>query len=125
MQEHLRRARARVEAVGLGRDGQGGRAMLRDEADSHGSALLTLLVPGEKDMHALTERYIAARQMLAELGMPYLEVRDRLTLEEDYGELDKHWSNAGHGKIADMLGACIEAYFAQGSLKACEGVVAP
>ena len=99
--------------------------MLRDEADSHDSALLTLLVPGEDDMFALTEKYIAARQMLAELGMPYLEVRDRLTLEVDYGEFDKHWSNAGHGKIADMLSACIEAYFAQGSLQACEGVVAP
>ena len=101
-------------------------AQLRDEVAASGSQLLALLVPSIYGFDEPTVQYAAGLDMLRELGVPYIEVIDELDLATDYAPLpDDHWNNAGHGKVGAILADCIEAFFAAGSLTACDSVVFP
>ena len=98
---------------------------LRDEARETGSEFLTLVLQSRGDLPRLAEAYETALALMRELGLPYLELGNELIGEDDYAENDIHWNNAGHGKVGAILAECIEAFFAEGSLSACESVVLP
>ena len=100
-------------------------AQLRDEADALHSQFLILLIPAKQDFAGLTAEYRAALDVFQQLGIPHLEVMDRLAVAADYQEHDDHWNNSGHGKVGEILAECIEAFFAAGSLAACDRAVMP
>ena len=89
------------------------------------SQLLVMVIPAKADFPTKTEKYMAAIDLMRELAIPYLEVIDRLQVIDDYHEYDLHWNNSGHGIVGDFLAECIEAFFAAGSLSACDRVVLP
>ncbi len=100
-------------------------AQLRDEAAAQHSHFLILLIPAKQDFSGLTAEYKAALALFRQLGIPHLEVMDRLAVAADYQEHDDHWNNSGHIKVGELLTDCIEAFFAAGSLSACDKVVMP
>ncbi|MCY4465591.1 MAG: SGNH/GDSL hydrolase family protein [Chloroflexi bacterium] len=98
---------------------------LRDEAAAQNSQFLTLLIPAKRDFAALTNEYMTALALLRELGIPHMEVMGQLDAATDYQANDDHWNNSGHGKVGALLAECIDAFFAAGSLSACDRVVMP
>lgn len=98
---------------------------LQDEVAANGSQLLTLVIPAKADFVNPPREYTAAIDLFAELGIPYMLLKDELRVEEDYMVEDGHWNNAGHGKVGEIVADCVEAFFAAGSLSACDSVVFP
>lgn len=98
---------------------------LQEAVAANDSQLLALIVPSIKDMTKPSVDYMAAVALMRELAIPHIEVRDLLGADTDYHERDPHWNNSGHGVVGALLSECIEAFFAAGSLSACERVVIP
>ena len=99
---------------------------LRDEAAAMDTQLLVLVIPGKEDFLTLTDKYTTAIALMRELAIPYLEVIDKLHLADDYhGPEDEHWNNSGHRIVGEILAECIGAFFAAGSLSACDSVIIP
>ncbi len=89
------------------------------------SEFLVLLIPTSEDFATLTKEFIMAIDLMGELGIAYLNPYDALEVPADYEESGVHWNNSGHRKVGEILAACIENYFAAGSLSACDQVVTP
>ncbi len=76
-------------------------------------------------MAQLTDEYTAAIALMRDLAIPYMEVIHMLDADADYKALDNHCSNSGHRIVGELLAECIEAFFAAGSLSACDSVIIP
>ena len=124
---------------------------LREAAAAQDTALLVLLIPELYNIlppdepmgyvllefnrllrHPLPragERYQNAARLMEELGIPYLNPIHLLD-SSDYlpappGDVNTHWSSAGHQKIGAVLSDCIEAFQVSGDLADCEEVEMP
>lgn len=89
------------------------------------SEFLVLPIPTFEDYATLTKEFITAIDLMSELGIAYLNPYDALEVPADYEESGRHWNNSGHRKVGALLSECIEAFFAAGSLSACDQVVIP
>ncbi len=89
-----------------------------------GSQLMIMLIPSLPDLQKPGPDYLQAIQLFEELEIPYFTPRDTLDAEVDYAP-DRHWSNAGHQKVGALLADCIAAFYAAGSLSACDQVIMP
>ena len=99
---------------------------LRELAASRDSALLVLLIPKLHELSDESERYDIAVDLMAELELPYMPLKDFMIAEEDYvPPPDGHWSNRGHQKVGALLSDCIQLFIASGRLRGCENVVMP
>ncbi len=88
---------------------------LRDLASSQNSALLVLLIPGLRDLSGERDLYDIAVDLMQELELPYMALKDIMIADEDYAPPpDGHWSNAGHQKVGALLSECIQLFIASG-----------
>ncbi len=100
-------------------------ATLRDLTLDHDSAILALVIPRRTDVAAPGEWYLAALELLEDLGIAHLDLRPVLDPLADYAEPpDGHWNTAGHQKVGALLGACIEVFRQTGGFAGCEGIAA-
>lgn len=82
---------------------------LRDTAQIGGTQLLVVLIPDRDDLTSTTDAYNTAIAILDELGIPYIDPRADLTMD-DYAPLpDNHWNNLGHGTIAGRVSAYMQS----------------
>lgn len=99
---------------------------LRDLASSVDSALLVVLIPHINELSGESERYDLAVALMEELELPYMPLKNIMTLDEDYAPLpDGHWSNKGHLKVGALLADCIQIFIGSGNLGDCVHVVVP
>ena len=98
---------------------------LRDFTFAHSSELLILLIPHADDLKIASEKYIAAVGLMEELGLPYVNVREELKLEDYAPPEDGHWNDAGHQKVGKIIGDCLQLYFESGNIGDCDYVVLP
>ena len=98
---------------------------LQAETDAMDSQLLVLVIPEKEDFSTKTDKYTTAIDLMRQSSIPYLEVINSLQVMDDYSDIDWHWNNSGHRVVGDILAECIEAFFAAGSLSACDRVVLP
>ena len=99
---------------------------LKAEVARQGSQFLALVIPDVDDFDAPTELYTTSIGLMRELGVPYLELLDELDPQLAYSIMpDRHWHNYGHGKVGEIVAECVEAFFAAGSLTACDKVALP
>ncbi|MCY3864542.1 MAG: hypothetical protein OXG68_03805 [Chloroflexi bacterium] len=96
-------------------------AQLRDDVAAMDSQFLVLLIPGRDDVVAPRRPYQTAKQLFAELRIPYLEARHVLK-PADY---TVHWNTEGHQKVGALLSGCVIAFFESGDLASCERVAMP
>ncbi len=90
------------------------------------SRLLVVLVPNIEDFDDLGERYEIAKQLMSELGIPYISTIETLDPAADYAPMpDGHWNNAGHQKVGKLLSACVASFFANGDFDSCAGLAMP
>ena len=96
-------------------------AQLRDDVAAMDSQFLVLLIPGRDDVVAPRLPYQTAKQLFAELRIPYLEARHVLK-PADYTD---HWNTEGHQKVGALLSGCVIAFFESGDFASCERVAMP
>ena len=98
---------------------------LRAAATAQPSQVLALLIPSADDVKVASERFLAAVALMEELELPYMNLRGNLT-EADYAPPpDGHWNTAGHLKVGQLLGDCVQVFFDSGALGGCDSVVLP
>ena len=99
---------------------------LRDMVSAQKGELLVVLIPHRNDLLSPGRRYATAKQLMAELEIPYIDPRSELEETVDYTQRpDVHWNNGGHQKIGNMLSNCIDAFRAAGGWSDCEHIVLP
>lgn len=99
---------------------------LRDRVAESGAAFLVMLIPGPDDIGRPGARYTIAAQLLEELAIPYLELRDMLDRAVDYASPpDFHWSNSGHQKVGAFLSACLKSLLPAPGAAACSQLANP
>jgi lysophospholipase L1-like esterase len=81
---------------------------IRDHARSRGASMLVLLVPTADDPKLLEEEFIGVREMLAELGVPVIDllntfagIGDRSAIR--VAERDRHPNREGHQLLYEAL----------------------
>ncbi|MCY4465592.1 MAG: hypothetical protein OXE46_08650 [Chloroflexi bacterium] len=91
------------------------------------SEFLVLLIPASEDHAnaAPSKKFTTALNLMRELGIPHVNPYDALDADIDFNDGGSHWNNSGHGKVGMLLAECIDAFFAAGSLSACDQVVMP
>ena len=93
---------------------------LRDLTTASGSDLLVLLIPRKEDVAAPGPRFLAALDIVHDLGIPTLNPIDDLVAALHYPQsADIHWNNAGHQQVAGVLINCMERYFGGAPLSTC------
>ncbi len=98
---------------------------LRDAAMAQDTALLVLLIPDREDLLSPTRQYENALAIMAELEIPYLNPIHALDIRDYMPGTDRHWSNAGHQKVGNMLSDCLAVFQISGDLSDCEQVKMP
>jgi lysophospholipase L1-like esterase len=99
---------------------------IRAQAKRDGARMLVLLVPDATDLEILEEEFIGVRDMLAEEGVPYIDLLDVFADVEHpraflVAEDDLHPNEAGHRVLFERLHAKLAAdpvlrsYFAGGT----------
>lgn len=102
-------------------------ADLLESATARNSQLLVMIIPHRDKLDIVSQERAAITDILQSLRIAYLDTTDSLQFADYYaaGEGHPHWINRGHGIVGEILAACIEAFFAAGSLSACDKVVMP
>ncbi len=99
-------------------------ADLRDLSRARGSALLAIIVPRRGDLDAPSDEYLAALELMEELGIPYLNPAHLLDASADFATPpDEHWNSAGHQKVGAFLSDCVAVFNESRDLSRCEDVV--
>ena len=104
---------------------------LQDAVQAQDSELLALLIPAvQNDPYFVNNNapqlYQDAKALMRELQIPFIDSQVFIDTVADYVPLPgDHWNNAGHAKVGALLTDCARAFFANGSLADCEGVVIP
>ena len=104
---------------------------LQDATTAQGSDLLVLLIPAaahdERNfVKNNAELYEVAQAIMRELRIPFVDAQAFIDAVADYVPLPgDHWNNQGHAKVGALLTDCARAFFANGSLADCDGVVMP
>ena len=96
-------------------------AQLRDDVAALESQFLVLLIPRAADVDAPSLPYETAKELFAELKIPYIEARHVLE-RADYVD---HWNSVGHQKVGAYLSECVIEFFGSGDLSNCGNVVMP
>lgn len=96
-------------------------AQLRDDVAAQGSQFLVLLIPRAADVDAPGKPYQTAKELFAELRIPYIEARHVLE-RADYTD---HWNTEGHQKVGAYLSECVIEFFDSGDLANCDNAVLP
>ena len=72
--------------------------------------LLVLLIPFWEDLAQADEKYLAARNLLERQEIPFIEVRDSLTIDNYYTlPSNNHWNSDGHQIIGRIMTDCIHS----------------
>jgi hypothetical protein len=82
---------------------------IRDLAERYDTRLLVLVIPERDDLETPTAAYTASLQMLEELDIPYLTIRNRLTIADYASPPDTHWNLAGHTRAGNLMISCLQA----------------
>lgn len=98
---------------------------LHERMLAESSALLILLIPTQTDLTAESERYQTAKDLMHELGLPYMYLTDMLEDEDYMPPPDGHWNNMGHQKVGARLADCTQRFKDSGNLGDCKHVVMP
>ena len=99
-------------------------AELRDLTRARDSALLVIIVPRRADLNTPSVEYLAALELMEELGIPYLNPAHLLDASADFAiPPDEHWNTAGHQKVGAYLSECVAVFTEGRNLSQCEGVV--
>ncbi len=99
---------------------------IQDYTEAHNILFVVLLIPRREDIDYPGVLMQNSIQILEDLKIPYLDVRDRLDTEIDYAALpDIHWSSEGHQAIGMLLAQCLEKFQDVELLSDCENLVIP
>ena len=98
---------------------------LRDESKAADSELLVLVIRSIEDYPSPGKHVLMGLNLLEELRIPYLEVPDLINIQDHFPVDMGHWNNSGHRIVGELLTECIDAFFAAGSLAACDSVILP
>ena len=102
-------------------------ADLLESATARNSELLVMIIPHRDKLDIASQERAAITDILQSLRIAYLDSTDSLHFSDYYaaGEGHPHWINSGHRIVGELLAECIEAFFAAGSLAACDSVIIP
>lgn len=81
---------------------------IRALAREHETRLLVLVIPSRDDLDTPGAEYTASLQLLNELAIPYLTIRDRLTDADYASPPDIHWNADGHTRAGNLMIACLQ-----------------
>lgn len=102
-------------------------ADLLESTTARNSELLVMIIPHRNKLETVSQERAAITDILQSLRIAYLDSTDSLLFADYYaaGEGHPHWINSGHRIVGEILADCIEAFFAVGSLAACDSVIIP